>query len=47
VLDQGLLSVDLLSLQFRRTRLRPDPDCPACGRGGELVTPDVVCRTGG
>ena len=47
VLDQGLLSVDLLSLQFRRTRLRPDPDCPACGRGGERVMPDVVCRTGG
>ena len=47
VLDQGLLSVDLLSLQFRRTRLRPDPDCPACGGGGELAAPDVVCRSAG
>jgi sulfur-carrier protein adenylyltransferase/sulfurtransferase len=47
VLDQGLLSIDLLSLQFRRTRLRADPDCPACGRGGELVAPELRCRSGG
>nr|WP_225444445.1 molybdopterin-synthase adenylyltransferase MoeB [Pseudomarimonas arenosa] len=33
-LDGRLLSLDLLSLQMRLTRIPPDPDCPACGRAG-------------
>lgn len=37
----SLLSVDLLNLSFRETRLRPDPECPACGAAprGELLQP--------
>jgi len=48
VLDGRLLHVDLLAMQFRQTRLRPDPDCAACGRsaGGEpLSVPDEVCAS--
>ena len=28
-----LLHVDALSMRFRETRLRPDPDCPVCAAG--------------
>jgi sulfur-carrier protein adenylyltransferase/sulfurtransferase len=32
-LDGRLLSFDALSMRFRETRLRPDPDCVACAPG--------------
>ena len=28
-----LLRFDALAMRFHETRLRPDPDCPACGSG--------------
>ena len=30
-----LLRFDALTMRFRETRLRPDPDCPACGAGAD------------
>jgi adenylyltransferase/sulfurtransferase len=32
-----LLHVDALQMSFRTVKLRRDPDCPTCGRGGEAV----------
>ncbi|MCK7592980.1 molybdopterin-synthase adenylyltransferase MoeB [Pseudomarimonas salicorniae] len=47
-LDGRLLCVDLLSMEFRSLRLRPDPDCPACGAGGApLSVPGQVCASDG
>jgi len=36
-LDGRLLHVDALSMRFRETRLRPDPDCAVCAPGREFA----------
>jgi adenylyltransferase/sulfurtransferase len=40
-----LLLVDALEAQFRRVKIRKDPNCPACGTREirELVEPEVAC----
>ena len=51
-LSGRLLHVDALTMRFRETRLRPDPDCVACGAGadeagdsfGEGASPTPICR---
>lgn len=51
-LSGRLLHVDALTMRFRETRLRPDPDCAACGAGadeagdsiGEGASPTPICR---
>ncbi len=40
-----LLTIDALEMQFRRLKVRKDPECPACGTRAirELVDHDVGC----
>ncbi|HXH01328.1 MAG TPA: molybdopterin-synthase adenylyltransferase MoeB [Xanthomonadaceae bacterium] len=43
-LSGRLLQFDAMALRFHETRLAPDPDCPACGRGpgaGAVTTPSM------
>lgn len=42
-----LLHFDALSMRFRETRLRPDPECAACGPGRITSATDVaaLCRS--
>ena len=45
-LSGRLLHFDALAMRFRETRLRPDPDCPACAPGRRTVAADAeaICR---
>lgn len=37
-----MLHVDTLTMQFRELKLRPDPQCPACGENRTITAPQEV-----